>query len=194
MKKILSVILVFTLLSSFIITAQAEPESESGTSYSKMFARAEEIVNFEWTPTQRIYTWNENPYNGKMYFEEGETVKGIPYTLFSWELGFDGLLSLEQYKEKASSNYSTQAYCNSVAAGRVGPAYGTCCATFVSEIFGGNFMNGSNPRYDGVGGIENSSYATCYKKVKAVNIQPGDALSCTSGGHIVWVAEANEEC
>ena len=182
---------MITAISIAFVNAESKVVTEAN--FSKMLERAEAIVNYEWTPTQRIETWNENPYNGKMYFEEGETVKGVPYTLFSWELGVDGLLSLEQYKSKASINYSTEAYCNSVAANRVGPVYGNCCGTFVSEVLGGNFMNGKSPRYDGVGKIEGSPYGTCYKNVKAINLQPGDALANTSGGHIVWVAENNGE-
>lgn len=136
----------------------------SETSFTCMLERAEALINYEWVPSERIYTWNGNEYNGKKYFEAGETVKGVPYTLFSRELGFDGLLSLEQYKAKSSVNYSTERYCNSVSAIRVGPAYGNCCATLVSEVFGGSFMNGSNPRYDGVGTVQNSTYSTTYKK------------------------------
>lgn len=167
--------------------------AEYGTKYSEMLERAEAIVNYEWVPTEDISVWNENPYNGKMYFPAGETVKGIPYTLFSYELGFDSLLSLQQFKEKASANYSTTNYCSSVGATRTGPAYGNCCATCVSEILGGLYMNGNNPRYDGVGKIENSQYGMNFTKVKAINIQPGDALSCTSGGHIVWVSSVTPD-
>ena len=194
-KKMLSLLLSLLLLGTLMLPANAvtlEQES-SETSFSYMVERAEALVNYEWIPQERIYTWNDNLYNGKNYFEAGETVKGVPYTLFSWELGFDGLLSLEQYKEKASMNYSTSAYCNSVNDYRVGPAYGNCCATLVSEVFGGNFMNGSNPRYDGVGTVQNSAYSITYKKVKLNAIQPGDALSCTSGAHIVWIGEVTDE-
>lgn len=179
-------------LQGFALTTTTAPGSKE-TTLSAMTARAEALVNFEWTPTERIDTWNGNVYNGKTYFEAGETVKGVPYTLFSWELGFDSLLSLEQYESKSASNYSTTRYCNSVAAERTGPAYGNCCATFVSEVFGGNFMNGSNPRYDGVSTLKNSAYSTTYTKVKCKAIQPGDALSCTSGAHIVWVGSVTEE-
>lgn len=194
MKRLLSVISAVVLLLSAVVFAKAEnAEVNDETYYSKMLERAEAVVNYEWTPSQRIYTWNENEYNGKLYFEAGETVRGVPYTLFSWELGFDGLLSLEQYKEKAPLNYSASAYCTSVPADRIGPAYGTCCATFVSEVFSGNFMNGLNPLYDGVGGIERSEFSTCYKNVKVSSLQPGDALSNEAGTHIVWVAEVTDE-
>ncbi len=193
-KKIIT---FFLLLIMLIVIASEVALGVSAvsieTTFSAMHERAEALVNYEWVPTERIYTWNNNLYNGKNYFEKGETVKGVPYTLFAWELGFDGLLSLKQYKSKASQNYSTTAYCSSVKADRTGPVYGNCCATLVSEVFGGNFMSGDNPRYDGVGTVEGSTYATCYTNVSASAIQPGDALSCTSGAHIVWVSEVTDD-
>lgn len=155
--------------------------------FSEMFARAEAIVNYEWIPTQDIEVWNENPSNGKMYFPAGESVIGMPYTLFSWEFGFDSLLSLEQFKRKETSNYSTTAYCSSVSATRTGPVYGSCCATFVSEVLGGSFMSEGNPRYDNCTDIENSKYGTTTYNVKMSDFQPGDAIINTSRGHIMWV-------
>lgn len=159
---VVTVVLIFLTGVLTVFGAGSREMSDSNSEsevFEQMLERAEAIVNYEWTPTQRIAVWNENPYNGKMYFEVGETVIGMPYTLFSWELDVDSLLSLDQFKEKVSENYSTTAYCNSVGATRTGPAFGSCCATFVSEVFGGDFMNGANPRYDGVGGIQNSPYA-----------------------------------
>lgn len=192
-KHLILLMLILAILCSIIVPMEAVAEIASKeTSFSSMLKRAEALINYEWVPSERIYTWNGNEYKGKKYFEAGETVKGVPYTLFSWELGFDSLLSLEQYKSKSSINYSTEKYCNSVSANRVGPAYGNCCATLVSEVFGGSFMNGSNPRYDGVGTVQNSTYSTTYKKVKLTAIQPGDALSCTSGAHIVWVGDVTD--
>ena len=160
--------------------------------FEEMLARAEAITNYEWTPSQDIEVWNENPYNGKMYFPAGETVVGMPYTLFSWEFGFDSLLSFEQFKRKVDINYSTTAYCSSMGATRTGPVYGSCCATFVSEVLGGSFMNEGNPRYDNCSGIENSQYGTTFYNVKMSDLEPGDALINTSRGHIVWVGAADE--
>ena len=189
-KRFFAVFLIIALFVSQLTIANAITVTNSKvTAYSSMLQRAEAIINYEWVPSQRIYTWNDNLYNGKNYFEAGEIVRGMPYTLFSYELGFDSLLSLEQFKTKCNINYSTTKYCNSVSAERIGPAYGNCCATFVSEVFGGMFMNGSNPRYDGVGKVESSTYSTTYTKVKASALQPGDAISCTSGAHIIWVGK-----
>lgn len=114
MKKIrgfLSILLSLAMLGAFVPTIEAVALTENTeTSFSSMLERAEALINYEWVPSERIYTWNDNEYNGKNYFEAGETVKGVPYTLFTWELGFDSLLSLEQYKSKSSVNYSTTRY------------------------------------------------------------------------------------
>ena len=187
---ILSVFVLFVSISSFAPEKAVALSNE--TDFEAMKERAEAIVNFEWTPSERIDVWNENPYNGKMYFEAGETVKGMPYTLFTSEIVSDSLLSLDQFKEKVHENYSSTAYCYSVGATRTGPVYGSCCATFVSEVFGGSFMNGSNPKYDSVQGIQNSVYSTTTRNVKAEDIVPGDALSSSSGSHIVWVGDVSD--
>ena len=193
-KRLNSIIMTLVMLATLMFSMNTfAVASADETGFNAMKERAEALINYEWIPSERIYTWNGNEYNGKKYFEAGETVKGVPYTLFSWELGFDSLLSLEQYKAKSTSNYSTEKYCSSVSANRIGPAYGNCCATLVSEVFGGSFMNGLNPKYDGVGAIQDSVYSTTYTNVKADSIQPGDALSCTSGAHIVWVGDVSDD-
>lgn len=183
--------MVFLLLQLFQNTAKAQDNKNEV--FDGMLERAEAIVNYEWIPVQDIEVWNENPYNGKMYFPAGEPVIGMPYTLFSWEFGFDSLLSFEQFKAKVNINYSTTAYCSSMSAMRTGPVYGSCCATFVSEVLGGSFMNEGNPRYDNCGGIENSKYGTTYYNVKMSELQPGDALINTSRGHIVWVGAVDAD-
>ena len=191
LTKVLSVLLVATFMlgvlpaGTFVFSASAATD----TTYEAMLARAEAMVNYEWTPTTDIATWNGNPYNGLTYFPAGKTVKGMPYTLFTSEVVFDSLLSLDQFKAVASSNYSYTAYCVSTSSNRTGPVYGTCCATFVSEVFGGNYMNGANPRYDSVTQLKNSSYGTMTTGVKATAIKSGDALVATGVSHIVWVGE-----
>ena len=192
LKFLVSIFLALTMLIIPISPANAAEVNEKDEIFSAMLARAEAAVNYEWVPTQDIAVWNENPYNGKMYFTAGETVKGVPYTLFFSEIGVDSLLSLEEFKTKVDINYSTTAYCNSVGAMRTGPVYGSCCATFVSEVFGGNFVNGNSPRYDSVYKIINSGHCETYYNVKASDIEPGDALSNVSGSHIIWVGEVTD--
>ena len=193
MKRSRRIVVLFVILFiiqgfSFLVCATDTAEKI----FNEMLARAEAMVNYEWVPNQDIEVWNENPYNGKMYFPAGETIVGMPYTLFSWEFGFDSLLSFEQFKKKANINYSTTAYCSSMGATRTGPVYGSCCATFVSEVLGGSFMNEGNPRYDNCSGIENSKYSTAFYNVKMSDLEPGDALINTSRGHIVWVGAVDE--
>ena len=192
LKLLLSVILILSVLITPVSPVQAEENNDKEEIFSAMLSRAEAAVNYEWIPTQDIAVWNENPYNGKMYFPAGEKVKGVPYTLFFSEIGVDSLLSLEEYKDKVDINYSTTAYCNSVGAMRTGPVYGSCCATFVSEVFGGSFVNGNSPRYDSVYKIINSGHCETYYNVKASDIEPGDALSNISGSHIIWVGEVTD--
>lgn len=192
LKCLLSSLLVLSIiLMNCSLSAFASVETENIV-FSRMLERAEAIVNYEWTPAQRMDVWNENPYNGKMYFEAGETVIGMPYTLFTSEIVSDSLLSLAQYKEKAGINYSTTTYCGSVGAERTGPVYGSCCATFVSEVLGGSFMSGRSPRYDSVTGIRNSGYGSVFYSVTVDDIQQGDALCLSNNDHIIWVGEVTD--
>ncbi len=191
MKKIQKYFILFCFLAVQILFAKTDVYAS--VTVEEMKERAEAIVNYEWVPAQDIEVWNENPYNGLNYFPAGEIVTGMPYTLFYNELGVDSLLSLNQYEAVVSENYSTTAYCTSVSAERTGPAYGSCCATFVSEILGGNFMYDGNPRYDSVSGIRSSSYGTTSWNVKLDELKEGDAVSNASGGHIIWIGEITED-
>ena len=192
-KRLLATLLTPIIVLASIPVSVSFANEDKDDVLSAMRARAEAIVNYEWTPSQRIDVWNENPYNGNMYFEAGETVVGMPYSLFYNEFGVDSLLSLEQYKRVSSSNYSATAFCISVNETRTGPVYGSCCATFVSEVFGGVYMNGANPRYDNVGGIQKCSGGITFYNATIDQIQPGDALSNTSGGHIIWVGDVSDD-
>lgn len=189
-KRSLCILVAATLI---ILSAQFSANANvEDMVFSRMLERAEAIVNYEWTPAQRMDVWNENPYNGRMYFEAGETVIGMPYTLFTSEIVSDSLLSLSQYEEIANINYSTTTYCRSMGAERTGPVYGSCCATFVSEVLGGSFMSGRNPRYDSVTAIRNSGYGIVYYNVAVNDIQQGDALCLSNNDHIIWVGEVTD--
>ncbi len=190
-KKILSLVLAVVMCFGVMLMTELsiEAEAASETTLSAMRERAEAIINYKWIPSQNISTWNNNTYNGRNYFKKGETVIGMPYTLFTTEVVSFSLLSLSQYKSKASSNYSTTAYCVSTGSNRTGPVYGSCCADFVCEVFGGKFMNGNSMRYHNVSNIKSSSYGTTTYNVKASNIKAGDAVSNTAGTHIVWIGE-----
>ncbi|MBR3975681.1 MAG: hypothetical protein IKJ88_07465 [Clostridia bacterium] len=193
-KKTISIFLAVLMFLSIVPSSElgVNANAYSSTSFASMKERAEAIVNYQWKPSQDIATWNGNSYNGRTYFKKGETVTGVPYTLFTTEVVSFSLLSLVQYKEKASVNYSKTAYCVSMGATRTGPVYGSCCADFICEVFGGNFMNGNSMRYHSVSAIKSSSYGTTTYNVKAENIKAGDAVSNTSGTHIVWIGEVTD--
>ncbi len=161
--------------------------STTETTLSAMRARAEALVNYKWTPSKKISTWNGNSYNGKNYFPAGSTVTGVPYTLFTWEFNVRSLCSLNQYKAVASKNYSDTTYCNSVGATRTGPVYGSCCADLVSEVFGGSYMSGDTIGIHSVGGHWKSELGTTVKNQKMSDIRPGDAVSDSGQHHIIWV-------
>ncbi|MBQ4448493.1 MAG: hypothetical protein II897_09440, partial [Clostridia bacterium] len=178
------------------IAVSNAPEASRGdysiTTLEAMTARAEALVNYQWTPSVDIDTWNENEYNGSTVFEQGSTVVGVPYTLFTSEVVSWSLCSLEQYINVASINYSATAYCNSMSATRTGPVYGSCCVDLVCEVFGGSFMSGSSPRYHNVTAIRNSSYATTLTGQKVAEIKAGDAVSDTTKSHIIWVGDITD--
>ena len=194
-KRILAFALAMVMICSLLPVMTIEAKAVATYNYTDMLARAEAIVNYEWVPSHDIKTWNGNKYNGRTYFAKGETVKGMPYTLFTTNFGVDSLVSLAKYKEVYSQNETK-------TSGKTGPLYGSCCATFVSEVFGGEYVKkNGDPRYDSVRGIRNSpgsTSATTYWDVTIDQIQKGDALSAieTINGsehrHIIWIGEVTD--
>jgi Bacterial Ig-like domain (group 2). len=197
-KWLMPVLAAVLLASSFMTSVSAygawmdANAAVTSSTITAMRQRADAIVNYEWVPSQDIETWNNSLYKGEAVFKGGTVVKGMPYTLFVFEVVGDSLLSLEQYKAVASKNYSTTHKCASVGyAMRTGPVYGSCCATFVSEVLGGSFMNGKNPRYDSVTKINECEYGKHISNIKAASIRAGDALSIK--GHIIWVGDVTDD-
>lgn len=191
MRKLFTFLLAAVLLLSLLPDLTVRAATPTGA-YEEMLARAEAIVNYQWVAGYRISTWNGSLYNGRNYFEEGEVVIGMPYTLFSFELGMNSLLSLQQYTYIAGDNYSTTFFCNSVGEIRTGPIYGSCCATFLSEVLGGAFMYGETPAYGGVASLL-SNYTLSTRTVKADEILSGDALYDASMEHIIWVGGMTDQ-
>ncbi|MBQ8228948.1 MAG: fibronectin type III domain-containing protein [Clostridia bacterium] len=197
MKRVLSCILALVsvlniLIEMPIMSIEALAASaDYPTDLNSMRARAEQIVNFEWIPQKNISTWNGNKTeSGSTVFKKGSTVVGMPYTLFTSEVVDDSLLSLKQFKKKASSNYSATAECVSTSNNsRTGPVYGSCCATFVSEVFGGSLMSGDNPVEDSCKKLIKSAYTKTIRNATVGDIKEGDALVNTSEHHIIWVSE-----
>lgn len=190
--------LAFFLALFFVLGAAGiapeKTEASSPTSLSAMVRRAEEIVNYQWTPSRDITVWNpeENDYRGLSYFPGGKKVTGLPYTLFANEMGFVSLKTLEQYKPVANKNYSATAYCTSIGKTRTGPVYGGCCATFLCEVFGGGYMSGDSARYWTVSGIRRSDLSTVKAGVKVADIRAGDGLVRHNSGHIMFIGDVSE--
>lgn len=191
MRRILAILLLTAIFVALFPLPAVHADNVDRT-YENMLKRAEAIVNYQWVAGCRIPTWNETPYKGRTYFEEGEVVIGMPYTLFSFELGMSSLLSLSQYANIAGDNFGTTFFCNSVGEIRTGPIYGSCCATFVSEVFGEGFMFGDTPAYGGVESLLNN-YTITRRSAKANEILPGDALYDASKVHIVWVGKVTDQ-
>ena len=87
-KKFLSLMLILIMCFSVMPMTELgiEAEAANETTLSAMRERAEAIINYKWIPSQNITTWNNNTYNGRKYFKKGETVTGMPYTLFTTEV------------------------------------------------------------------------------------------------------------
>ena len=184
--------LIITIIASGETGFEANAAGITSSSLTDMRSRAEAIINYEWKPAKNIETWKSALYNGNAYFPAGTVVKGMPYTLFTHDVVSDSLLSLAQYKRVAAKNYSVKTKCRATGnALRTGPVYGSCCATFVSEVLGGSFMSGENPRYDSVSMIEKTSTSSHITNAKASQIKAGDALSIS--GHIVWVGDVTDK-
>ena len=191
-KRMISGLLAICLIAAFLPAMAVKAEAKETVKFSEMLARAEAMVNYEWTPKRNIKVWHDNQYEGKDYFLAGQTVKGMPFTLFTDEFGGAyGLVTFEEYKqlEAGSGNYTASGYCGSTKnQWRSGPRFGSCCASFVREVFGGSFMKAGKRSYICVPEYEYSPYTKVYKNVKARDLQPGDALYNDSYSHIVWVA------
>lgn len=182
-KRVLSLALCLLIVVSVIPLDFEAIASNIDTAYlSEMLERAEAIVNYKWTPTKDISTWNGSKYNGRTSFKKNSIVTGMPYTLF-------GQYTLDGYKKIESKNCTKSGYCNGYGT-RTGPAYGTCCASFVCEVLGGSFLpNGKIYSYN-VSGIRGSKSAKQLTNVKANELLPGDAVSIS--GHVIWISEIND--
>ena len=184
-------------VSDLVITMMAsnagwfEANAAKSMSLSSMRARAEAIVNYEWTPSHDMATWNGSVYEGSTVFKAGKKVKGMPFTLFTSEVVKWGMVTLSKYKTVASSNYSVTRACKSKnGASRTGPVYGSCCASFVSEVMGGEVGSGS---YMGISvpAIQKCKYATHKKYALAKDLKAGDAFDKDS--HVIWIGDVTDK-
>lgn len=195
LTKVLSLLLAVLTLMCIVSTndtayAATTDMNYSDTSLAAMRKRADAIVNYKWTPTKNINTWNGKKYNGKTYFPANVVVTGMPYTLFAYE-ATSHQVALGEFDHLVNSNKTYTAYCKSVKDYRTGPYYGSCCASFVSEVFGGSYVNERNgyvaAKHISTGSIRDAAASTVIYNAKATDIKPGDALISSSGWHIIWV-------
>ena len=201
-KRLLSMALVLCLFIGCVPAMSTEAHAAAEVTVSEMLARAEAMVNYKWVPKQDIKVWHDNKYNGDDYFRKGQTVVGMPFTLFTGELGGKiGLVTFEEYKElherTEKGNYT--AYTNNCVSAknqyRIGPRYGSCCASFVREVFGGSFMERGAWEFINVDDFlvnvkpKNSDLVTNFYNVKAADLRPGDAIINAGKTHIAWVGK-----
>ena len=191
-RRLMAALAALLFVSDMVITMLAsdtgwfDANAAITVSFADMKRRAEAIVNYEWVPTNNMATWNNSVYNGSKVFYAGKTVRGMPFSLFTTEVCKRSLLTLNEYKEVASRNYSTTAKCISTSNQyRTGPVYGSCCASFVSEVMGGPFM-GIN-----VSSIANSKNANHVTNAYAKNVRIGDALN--KNGHVIWIGDITDK-
>ena len=176
--------IVITMMASSGVWFNANAAATG--SLASMRIRAEAIINYEWTPSRDIRTWNNSYYKGATVFYAGKPVKGMPFTLFTSEVVKKSLLTLSEYKSVASSNYSATANCKSKHnESRTGPVYGSCCASFASEVMGGSWL-GNN-----VSSIKNSKSASHVTNAYAKNVRVGDILDI--GSHVIWIGDITDE-
>ena len=191
-RRLMAALAALLFASDMVITMMAtntelfDAKAAITVSLADMKSRAEAIINYEWVPTNNMATWNNSVYNGSKMFYAGRTVKGVPFSLFTSEVCKKSQMTLSEYKNMASHNYSTTAVCKSTSNQyRTGPVYGSCCAAFVSEVMGGSWM-GNN-----VTSIATSRQASHVKNAYAKQVRVGDALD--KGSHILWIGDITDE-
>lgn len=146
----------------------SEEESENS-----MLARAEKMINVPWEAKTTFSKWNSS-----QTFNKGTTYYGMPYTLFWYGYKY------EDWKRNSDKNVTRTEYCSGYG-NRTGPMYGSCCADFVSEVFG-------LPKHQrSCSGLKTNcpDYLETItgEKAKAQYIKTGDAIINVGNGHVMWV-------
>ena len=147
------------------------------TEYNYMLGRAEKMINVSWEAKTTFSMWNSSKN-----FIKGTTYYGMPYTLFGYGYTYDA------WKKNSDRNMSITQYASGYGE-RTGPKYGSCCADFVSEVFGLPVHTRN------CSGLLNNKYLIRLENddAKISNIKPGDALVSSSRGHVVWVGKKYDD-
>lgn len=61
-SRLIFALLALSLVGSFTLSSGIVAAADNETSFTAMLNRAEALVNYEWVPSERIYTWNGNEY------------------------------------------------------------------------------------------------------------------------------------
>ncbi len=147
----------------------SEEESENS-----MLARAEKMINVPWEAKSTFPKWNSANNN----FIKGTTYYGMPYTLFGFGYTYDA------WKANSDNNIGITGDVPGYGT-RTGPKYGSCCADFVSEVFG--LPNHQRSCYGLKVNCPDYLETITGEKAKAQYIQTGDAIVNVGNGHVMWI-------
>lgn len=140
---------------------------------NSMLARAEKMINVPWIAKSTFPKWNSSNN-----FIDGTTYYGMPYTLFGFGYKYD------TWKKNSDSN--TGVTINVPGYGvRTGPKYGSCCADFVSEVFG--LPKHQRSCYGLKTNCPDYLEVITGEEAKAQYIQTGDAIINVGNGHVMWI-------
>lgn len=150
---------------------ESSPVYSEEESENTMLARAEKMINVPWEAKSTFPKWNS-----KDNFIKGITYFGMPYTLFGFGYKYD------TWKNNSDSNTGVTGYVPGYGT-RTGPKYGSCCADFVSEVFG--LPSHQRSCYGLKTNCPDYLETITGEKAKAQYIKTGDAI--LNSGHVMWV-------
>ena len=149
------------------------PSYSDSESENSMLARAEKMINVPWEAKTTFPKWNSNNN-----FIKGTTYYGMPYTLFGFGYTY------ETWKKNSDSNVGITGDVPGYGT-RTGPKYGSCCADFVSEVFG--LPNHQRSCYGLKVNCPEYLQTITGENAKAQYIQAGDAIVNVGNGHVMWI-------
>lgn len=137
-----------------------------------MLDRAEKMVNVLWTAKYSFHLWN----NSDVMYKAGQQYKGIPYTLF-WDAMY-----YNNWLPHASDNKDDTRDVSGYGK-RTGPIYGSCCASFVSDILN------IKPKTATCNVLVNHKNLKRLSgdEAKIGNLKMGDVLIRPNKTHCVWI-------
>jgi hypothetical protein len=143
----------------------------------QILARAQEMLNFQWTPTRAYPRWS-GPNNHGDTFPANQMITGMPYSLVP-----GAQQNLGNFRASmGNSNFYTMFIGHISGYGhRTGAYYGNSCMDFVSVSLGLVRANG-NPTYSSVSGFRNAGLA---RQVSWDDIRACDIFIHRNNEHIM---------